>query len=370
MEFTKKNVVICSVVGVILTLVIILVHSIGIRVVEGNEAYIRQDLITGLEKKEVWRAGTHVYVPFLTPGLYKYNLGIQKCSFSNGKFGNDKPDYPAIEVAVGENGGQKVWVTMSINYKIAHKVNKSGLAIFDEDLLMNMHKNGLQTNYEDQIVKRTASDVVNSIARPLNAYDIYSGKGFVAFQKKVQEELTNHPMFKANGIVVENVIIPKVNLERNVESKISEKVAATQQAEAEKQKAIAATEAAKRVKQEAQAQVEKTRAIAEAAKITTVLKAQAQAEEQVLAAEADRKAKEQQAIGDLALGRAEAKVADLKRNAQYAGISGARKARVEIAEAQAKAYASIVNRFNVVPENTLLNIGNDLMKPVISVNKN
>ena len=361
---TKKKLVIAAISASVL--VVGAFSAIGYKVVEGDEAYIRQDLLKGIEKKEVWRVGTHVYVPLLTPGLYKYDLGIQKCSFSNDKIGNDKPDYPAIEVAVGKNGGQKVWVTMSINYKIAHK-ETNGIAEFDKNLLINMHKNGLQKNYEDQIVKRTAVDVVTNIASPLNAYDIYSGSGRVEFQKRIQKELVNHPVFKANGVLVENVIIPKVNLEATVESKISEKVAATQQAEAEKQKAIAATEAAKRVKQEAQAQVEKTRAEAEANKIKTVLAAEAQAEKQILAAEADRKAKEQQAIGDLALGKAEAEVANLKRNAQYAGVSGQRKAQVEIAKEQASAYSSIVNKLQIVPEKTFLNMGEKLMNPVVKI---
>jgi hypothetical protein len=77
----------------------------------------------------------------------------------------------------------------------------------------------------------------------------------------------------------------------------------------------------------------------------------------VLEAEGNRDANLANASGVLALGKAEAEVATLKRDALYAGESGSRKASVEIAGLQAEKLKGMLNGCSVISEKALYNMG-------------
>ena len=143
---------------------------------------------------------------------------------------------------------------------------------------------------------------------------------------------------------------------------------AGQQKLRKQEETIAAQEEAKRIFAMSQAEVEKARQEAESKKIGVVKEAEAQAEQEilkagaekqkrVLEAEGERDANLAKASGVLALGEAEAEVQALKRESLYAGDSGAWRAKVEIATAQAEKMKNLFQGVQIVPEKTILRVG-------------
>lgn len=340
-------------------------HLIGVIKVEGNEAVVKQHIQKGVVP-EVLLSGTHFYVGFIWD-MYKYNIGTQKTTFDS-PGGNTGAEYDRIVVDCGDNGGQKVWVSMSINYRIGWEADNQGNLKFSPEKLVALHKDGIGKTYEDVIIKRTVVDVVNKIARPYNALEIYSGQGFIDFKEKVDKELKNHPVFRARGIYVENTVIYKNSLGDAYEAEIAAKQLAIQQGLRKQEETRASQEEAKRIFAESQAGVEKVRQEAEARKIAQVKSAEANAEQSVLQAEAEKKRKIldaegqrdanlAQASGILAVGKAEAEVDSLKREALYGGESGAWRARVEIAGLQAEKLRGMFAGVQIVPEQTILRAG-------------
>jgi len=354
----------------------VVAHTIGIVKIEGNEAVVRQDLFQGVVS-DVWLSGTKAYNGWTTD-IYKYNIGTQKCTFDDEK-SNEGAEYPRIVVDCGENGGQKAYIAMSINYRVGWD-DDSGTPVFSPVKLVKLHKDGIGKTYEDVIIKRTVVDVVNKIARPNQALDIYSGQGFVDFKEKIDKELKNHPVFNDRGIYVENTIIYKVYLDSQYEKEIADKVLAHQQKLKLEQQKLAKEEEAKMIFAQSQAQVEQIRQEAEAAKIkqikeaeaakeTAVLAAQAEKSKRVLEAEGNRDANLAMASGILAVGKAEAEVATLKTNALYAGEGGARRASIELATAQATKVSGLFKGVAIVPEKTILNAGKQIGLTVQDDNK-
>lgn len=350
----------------IIVLVLILTTFRMVKV-EGDEVAVRQDWSKGV-LPDVWGPGTHFYLGWTTD-VYKYDIGTQKATFDD-KSSNPGAEFPRIIVNVGENGGQAIWIAMSINYRMGWDDSSAG-PILSPEKIVKIHKDGIGRTYEEVIIKRTVVDVVNKIARPYDALTIYSGKGFVDFKNKIESELKNHPVFKERGIYVENTIIYKVYLDEAYEREIAGKQLAIQQTLRKKEETKAAEEEAKRAFAQAQATVEVTRQDAEAKKIITIKQAEADKEQQilqaegekqkrVLQAEGDRDANLAQASGVLAVGKANAEVAQLQRDAMYAGESGARRAQVDIANAQAEKVKSMLQGVRVIPERTIMSFGKDI----------
>ena len=329
--------------------------AIGVEKVEGDEAYVRQHWKDGVVN-DIYRDGTHFY-PGWFWDVYRYDIGTQKITFDSDPR-NEGAEYSSIKVNVGEGGGQSAWIPLSVNYRIGHVLTDAG-ASFSAEKIVALHKDGLRENYESVILKRTIVEVVNRIARPREALEIYSGKGFNDFVQEVEDALLNHEVFKKRGILIENVIVYNVNLNPEYEKEIENKQLAIQKALREKEERKAADERALRVKSEAQAEVESRTQKAEAAKAERVKAAEAGKAEQVLAAEAKREADMLKAEGVLAIGKAEAEVDALKREALYAGPSGAWRAQVEIATAQAEKLKGIFSGTSIVPAETILNLSSN-----------
>ena len=338
---TKKGML---VVGAVILLIIGLSTCRFIKI-EGNQAVVSQTVTGGVLDK-VWRSGTKAYMPIFK-SIYKYDIGTQKCSFAKAK----GSDYSSIKVNVGENGGQSAWIDLSVNYRIGW-----------------MNKDGLGLTYEDVILKRTIVDVINKISRPRKALNIYSGVGFVTFKNDVKAALIAHPIFVARGVYIENVVVENVYLNKKYETTIEEKQLAIQDRLKKMEETKAAQEEAKRAFALAQAEVEVRRQTAEARKIETVKEAEGKAQQAILAAQADkqkkildaegeRDANLAQASGILAVGKAEAEVTGLKKEALYGGAAGALRAKVQIAEFTAQKLKGIFEGVNIVPEKTILSIG-------------
>lgn len=344
--------------------IVFIIKTVSFVTVQGHEAVVRQDIVKGV-LNDVWLSGTKIYSGWTTQ-IFNYDIGTQKITFDY-QHGNPDAEYPPILVEIGENGGQKAWICLSVNYRIGWGI-VDGVPMFDEASIVRLHKDGLKDDYESVILKRTIQDVINETARPKTALEIYSGKGFVGFGDEVDLKLRAHPVFKARGIYIENTILYKVSLGDQYEAEIAGKQLAGQQKLRKQEETIAAQEEAKRIFAMSQAEVEKARQEAESKKIRVVKEAEAQADQEVLKAgaekqkrvleaEGERDANLAKASGVLALGEAEATVQALKRESLYAGESGAWRARVEIATAQAEKMSGLFRGVQIVPERTILRAG-------------
>ncbi|HRZ15203.1 MAG TPA: SPFH domain-containing protein [Candidatus Omnitrophota bacterium] len=348
--------------------VMLFFHTLSWKKIEGNQAAVRQGLTRGVVE-DVWLSGTHFFCGWMQD-IYVYNIGTQKCTFDEKDTADltCAPQFQRIVVDCGENGGQKAYIAMSINYRLGWDTDSNGSPVFSPQKLVKFHKDGLRENYETIILKRTVVDVVNKIARPHQALDIYSGKGFVDFKEAVDKELKNHHVFRDRGIFIENTIIYKVYLDPKYEQEIAEKVLAIQTTLKKQQQTLAAEEEARRVFAESQAKVESRKQEAEAKKIEEIkqaeamkqkeiLQAEAEKQKRILEAEGNRDANLAMASGILAVGKAEAEVQMLKREALYGGEAGTRRAQVEIATAQAEKLKGVFSGVQIVPERTILNVG-------------
>jgi len=324
---------------------------------KGNEVAVVQNW-QGV-KNEILVSGMHFYNNFIDD-VFVYDIGTQKITFDemNTKSVDYNPDaeYPRILMDIGENGGQKVTVGMSVNYHL------------NPAKIVTLHKQGIGKTYESVVLKREIIDVVNEIARPRNALEIYSGSGFVKFKMDVEKALESNPVLKDRGLEIENTIIYKIHLDPQYENEIAQKQIAQQQALRKQEETKAAQEEAKKIFAQGQSVVEKARQEAEASKVSQITNAEANARQEVLKAEAEkakrvleaegnRDANLANASGVLALGKAEAEVATLKRDALYAGESGSRKASVEIAGLQAEKLKGMLNGCSVISEKALYNMG-------------
>ncbi len=308
---------------------------------EGNEVGVQQDW-SGV-KDTLMLPGTHMYNNFILD-IHKYNIGTQKITFDDVAV-NAESEYPRIVLDIGENGGQKAWIAMSVNYHL------------NPDKAITLHKQGIGKTYESVVLKREIIDVVNEIARPRTALTIYSGEGFVKFKNDIEESLKANHVLIDRGLIIENTILYKVYLDPVYESEIAGKQIAIQQKLRKVEETLAAQEEAKRIFAMSQAKVEEARQIAEASKITQVTDAQAKAQKTVLDAEAERDSNLARASGELAVGKARAEVKKLESVSLYEGESGARRAEVEIKKYQAEMMRAILDKVTVLPEKTFMQIG-------------
>ena len=268
-------------------LMILFFNIIGIIKIEGNEVYVIQDWKKGI-LSEVLTTGTKFY-PNYAWDIYGYDMGTQKITFDDYETNKDA-EYPRIQVEVGENGGQRIWLAMSVNYRVGWK-DDNGSPVFDKDLIIKLHKDGIGKTYESVILKRTIQDVVNEVARPKLALAIYSGQGFVDFKNEIEKSLSSHSVFVTRGIYIENTIIYKIYLDPKYEEEIAGKQIAQQQKLRKQEETKAAEEEARKVFALSQAKVEQMRQSAEADKIVVIKGAEAKAEQEVLAATAEKRKK-------------------------------------------------------------------------------
>ena len=129
---------------------IVLFNIIGIVKIEGNEVYVIQDWNEGV-KEEVMTAGTRFY-PNWQWDIYGYNIGTQKITFDDQN--NIESEYPRIQVEVGDGGGQRVWIALSVNYRVGWR-EENGSPVLDPKLIVKLHKDGIGKTYESVVLKRT-----------------------------------------------------------------------------------------------------------------------------------------------------------------------------------------------------------------------
>lgn len=331
-------------------------------IVQGNEAYVLQHITDGVTD-EVWRDGTHFYQGWKYD-VFKYNIGTQKITFEDN---NQEAEYGSIAVNVGEGGGQQVKISLSANYRLGHTATPTG-PVYSPEKIVAMHKDGLHKNYEDVILRRTIVEVVNRIARPKNALEIYSGVGYNQFVKEVEDALISHEVFRERGILIENLIVNDVSLNPAYEAEIEAKQLAIQKALREKEERRAAEEGALRAKAQAETEVQTRTQKAEAAKQERIKAAEAEKQEQVLRAQGEQEANIAKATGTLAIGKAEAEVDMLKREALYGGSAGALRAKVEVQKYQAEQLKGILEGFKgFMTDKSFTAITGNVLQPVLNM---
>jgi regulator of protease activity HflC (stomatin/prohibitin superfamily) len=350
--------------------------------IEGDEVGVVHSFVSGVQE-ETEKPG----VSFVMFGkIHKINIGTQKMTFSD----MEDSEVQAIKVNCGADGGQEARIALTINYSL------------DPNYVIRLYNDGLAYTYQDIVLKRTAIEVVNQIARPQEALEIFSGEGFNNLKIAVDETLKNHTMLKNRGIIVQNALVYDVNLDEKYEDEIAAKQLAKQQKLTEDEKTKAATAMVLRIRAEAQAEVEQRTAKAEASKIEEIKKAEAAKQQVILKAEADKEQvvlkaqadkeqvvlaaqaeKEQMTLegegiklrdtakadGVRAVGLAEAEVEKAKRDAMYEGEAGLRRANVEIAEAMADRLKGILDGVNVIPDKALVSLGVTSPGLVVDVDK-
>lgn len=313
--------------------------------VEGNERLVTQNFSTGVSD-EIVGPGTKFYIP-LTTTVYKYNIGTEKFIMGrkdlyNGA-GSDYVDYPAFTITTGGSGSeQPATFSVTLQYHL------------DPTKLVTLH-NTAQSSYEDLIIKPALTRIISDQATQQKVLDFYSGTGRVNLQKSIEQAITDHPALSAAGIIVDTFVIDNIALDTEYVEKIRGRQLAFQDKLKSIEEAKAAKEKAKKVEAEAEANKLKLIVEAEAKKQQQIKAAEAESEKVKLEASADRFRKEEDAKGQLALGTAEAKVAELKRDSKYAGESGKRLAEVEIAKARVELFKNM-NLKGIVPEGTILTI--------------
>lgn len=347
--------------------------TIGWVKVDGHEAIVRQHMTRGVlrattgDENEVWRDGTHFYFPAFMWDNHKYDVGRQKLTMDFmteaqaqpwGLPVNEGAEYPRLQLAVGEDGGQQAWIGSSIIYRIGHRL-ENDIPVFDRALLVSLHISGNGKNYEDVILKRIWQEVVTSIATPQEPLAIYSGDGFEIFRQEVDARLRHHPTLTSVGIIVESVIMYPIRLDPNYEKEISAKQMAIQTKLKEKELQLAADASALRVKSEEQSNVERVAQRAEAEKQAQMKKAEAEKYQQMQAAEAERYRQEQEAKGVLAMRLAEADGANKMTEAMYGGVAGDRRYRVEHAQRQAESLRGMLSGVSVITDKALVQLVQD-----------
>ena len=322
--------------------------------IEGYEVGVVHKWSSGVQDEPL-RNGMHwVWCAKVHP----INIGTQKITFApqiaGDKEGKDTKDneFDVIQVACGKEGGQKVNIVLTVVYHL------------DAIKAVQLYRDNLSETYRYTIMKRTIIDVVNQLARPREALDIYSGEGFNDLKIAVDKAIKDHPVLVDRGIVCENATIYDVKLDPSYESEIELKQLAKQQKLRAFEQALAAVEEAKRAKAKAQVMVEERTAEADAKKIEVTTAAEANKQQVVLAAEAQKETDRlkgegekammiAQAEGERALGLAQAEVEKAKRDAMYEGEPGGRRAQVEISKAQAELAKGILSGVKVIPNDIL-----------------
>ena len=209
------------IIGAVALVVFIVVFFICVDIVniEGYEIGVVHKWAGGVQDKPL-RDGMH----FVFLGnVHKINIGTQKLSFApqeaNDEAGKDTADneFNVIEVACGSDGGQKTKIILTVVYNL------------DPIKAVQLYKDGIHKDYRYKVMKRTIIDVVNQLARPREALEIYSGDGFNQLRADVDEKIKAHPVLASRGILIENATIYDVGLDEDYEEQIEQKQLAKQE---------------------------------------------------------------------------------------------------------------------------------------------
>lgn len=301
--------------------------------VEGNEVAVIETM-NGPQRKTLG-PGLHLLTGLRNED-FKYPINDQTFIMGPvGRRGKDINNKQAInrlvdeeELVVKSSDGQKVWISLTLRYALDRSQIITTCKIGDG--LCGIHVEARDT-YESTWIRPEVVRITKDLATEYTAKQIYAKKR-PELNKRIEEQLSKNKDLGGKGILVKTFVLDQVRLDKLYEKEIADTVLQDQRRIRASKEGLAAKEEAKTAKAKAQSEVERRRAKANASKIERISAAEAKRFENDQAVEAARFSQEQDAIGLLAQGQAEAKVAKLKKNANYDGVAGERHMQVELAK--------------------------------------
>jgi regulator of protease activity HflC (stomatin/prohibitin superfamily) len=312
--------------------------------VEGNEVAVIETL-NGPDE-QVRSSGLH-YLFGIRNDDFKYPINDQTFVMGKAKQAkqaNTSRDYgrniDEEELLVKSKDGQKVWISLTLRYaldrnRIIHKCSKFDETRKGSSDLCGIHVEARNT-YETTWIRPEVVRAVKDLANKYTAKQIYAEMR-PELNNKIEDALKDNIDLGGKGIMIKTFVLDLVRLEENYEAEITATVLQDQRRIRAEKEAIASKQEAIAAREKAQANVEVVTQTAEAAKQKMMKEAEADRYAVQQKAESDRFTAEQAAIGLLAQGAAEAKVAKLKKNADYDGVAGERRMKVELAKYQSEA---------------------------------
>jgi regulator of protease activity HflC (stomatin/prohibitin superfamily) len=315
--------------------------------IEGNEVAVVET--SAGPRKQTLSPGLH-FLTGIRNDVFKYPISDQ--TFIMGQLQKKKlGQVNAKELEGKTKDSQKVWVSFTLRYSLDRTriiyacKDKIGKVVGS---LCGIHIEA-NDNYESKWIRPEISRIIKDLASTYTAKEIYAAKR-TEFNDAVEHKLEENRDFGKKGIIVKTFVLDQVRLEKAYEKAISDTMLQEQLKEKAEKETQTSIQAAIAAREKAQASVEiKTQ------------QAEAKKQERVKAAEAERFESEQKAIGLLAQGKAEAQVAKLKKNADYDGVAGERRMKVEIAKFQAEAAKGLFANANVVGGMTVEAMMRDLL---------
>jgi regulator of protease activity HflC (stomatin/prohibitin superfamily) len=359
--YTAAGVAVCA-----LLAVIVFFAFAGIQHVEGHQLAIKETFMGGVDAK-VYPPKKYIYfrptTDFITYDMRIQNFIMNDKDAAEGETGLGRAR-DAYTFPVGK-GNQPITVSMTLRWQ------------YDSANLHAVHKNVRNDPIalQERVLRNPLMRIVKDKATTKEALTIYSGQGLVDLQQEIETALLNEQEFKDKGVQIVGFVIEDIGLDPAYAEEISKKQLAVQKAlRMEKEKLANLKEADSA---EAKAQIAKKQAVVHAEqlkevgilakeqeKAERVLQAEASAQEKILAAEAAKKDQLLRAEGERdafiarakgieAKGLAEAKVDGAKRDAQYSGTAGQRRAAVQIASYRVEMLKGIRG---IMPEKVAMTI--------------
>lgn len=322
--------------------------------IEGHELGIRENWWVGVVKEPV-HPGIHWFFPGFANTVTKYDMSSQIYVMNDivgdKEYGQGREN-DAYKVQSAE--GQDMTISLNCRWRP------------DPQHLVTLHTE-VREKFDEKVLRNTLLRVVKDKATVCKAIDAYSGAGLVALQRDIETELAAPDgEMRQKGIIIENFVIEKIDLDPAYTAEIKGRQVAVQKELRAKQEQQAALAEADRAEAEAQADLKKQVVGAERDKKIGVLKAEQEAEMRVLAAKAEQESSELKAAAIIALGEAESESKKLLLQA-YTGAGADNFVRVEVAKALADAFQ---NFDGYLPSNMNFNIlGTDFLSAVESVMK-
>lgn len=317
------------------------------------------ETLTGVQDTPVGPS-TQFYIPMVKT-YYKYDMTSQIFVMNN---------TPAAKGERGKGRAEDAYVVQSKDQQDMH-VSLSLRWKFDPTKIILVHKtysahigNDDNALMEERLIRNTVMKVVKNHVTVMKAIDAYSSDGLVELQTAIERDLdAPDGEMRKNGVIVENFVIERIDLDPNYVAEIkARQIAGQKQLRAVEEQKAAVAEAEK-VKAEAMADLNKQVVAAQRDKEVAILKAEqlaqaevkaaeAQKKKVVLASEAERESGENRAASILAIGRAEADAQKFKLGA-YAVPGSDNFTRIEISKSMATAFAGIKG---YLPEKMTVNL--------------
>jgi len=359
--YTAAGIAVCLVAAVI-----IFFSMAGIEHVEGHQLAIKETFMGGVDDK-VYAPKKYVYfrptTDYITYDMRIKNFIMNDKDAAAGEVGSGR-DKDSYTFPVGK-GNQPITVSMALRWQ------------YDSANLHAIHKNVRNDPraLEERVLRNPLMRIVKDKATTKEALEIYSGTGLVELQQDIEDALLAEQEFKDKGVQIVGFVIEDIGLDPDYAAEISKKQLAVQKALRMEKEKLANLKEAETA--EAKAQIAKNKAVVHAQQLKEVgilakeqekaeriLKAEAAAQEKILGAEAaksdqllraegERDAFIARASGIKAKGLAEAKVDAAKRDAQYSGTAGQRRAAVQIAGYKVKMLQGIEG---IMPEKVAMTI--------------